>query len=116
MKKLICALAVMALTPAALANSWTLRDLGKMPDQRTCMDRAELLLRNYKDENSGGDIQRGNWAVFAYGLGSNERDVVFACPMFDGQSYGLLFSHDTRDLDDNKYAIDRIQEEYDRRY
>ncbi|MEL7231764.1 MAG: hypothetical protein AAGJ85_04560 [Pseudomonadota bacterium] len=116
MKKLILVAAVIASSPSAFANSWVIRDLGVMPDRQTCMDRAELLLRNYKDKNSGGDINRGSWSVFAYGLGSSERDVVFSCPIFSGQTYGTIYSHDTRDSDDNEYAIDRLVEEYERRY
>lgn len=116
MKYLVATLGFTLLAPFASADSWIIRDLGLMPDRPTCLDRAELVLRDYKDKNSGGEISRGKWSVFAYELGTNERDVVFSCPIFDGKVYGMIYSHDTRDSTDNAFAIDRLVEEYERRY
>lgn len=116
MKYLMAALGISLFAPTASADSWIIRDLGMMPDRPTCMDRAELLLRNYKDKNSGGEITRGKWSVFAYQLGSDERDLVFSCPVFGGNTYGMIYSHDTRGSSDNAYAVDRLVEEYERRY
>ena len=116
MKYLVAILSISLLAPFASADSWVVRDLGRMPDRATCMDRAELVLRDYKDKNSGGEINRGSWSIYAYGIGATERDLVFSCLSFGGNIYGMIYSHDTRPANDNAYAVDRIVEEFERRY
>jgi len=115
-KYLVAILSISLLAPFASADSWVVRDLGRMPDRATCMDRAELVLRDYKDKNSGGEINRGSWSIYAYGIGASERQLSFSIPTFGGSVYGMIYSHDTRPADENKYAVDRIVEEFKRRY
>jgi len=116
MKYLIAATTACLFVPFASADSWVIRDLGATPDRETCLDRGELLFRQYKADNSGGTISRGNWSVFAYGLGVEERNVVFTCPTHAGITYALMYSHDDRPAEKNEYAIDILVQRYKDRY
>lgn len=117
MRKLLAGLAaIAAFAPSAIADSWVSRDLGWMPSRSVCLDRSESILREYQRQYSAEEVSRGNIAVYAYGIGSSERNVVIYCLNYGGSTYGYMVSHDTRGAQTNKIIPDWLENRYDSRY
>ena len=78
-----------ALPGAALAEGFTVIDLGVTRDRETCMYRAERALDRYEEELGLYAVNVSDWVIFAYDLRPGDQDVTITCPIL-GEGEGFV--------------------------
>lgn len=67
---------------AALAEGFTVYDLGPMPSRDLCMQKAGKILNAYMNQNGGWEVQTTDWIVYGWDFEPGDQDVVVMCPIF----------------------------------
>jgi len=73
------ALGLGLLPAAAMAEGWTIKDLGSVPTESGCVNLAWDVFDRYRDARSLGDLQKTEWVVYGYDLSSGAYDAIITC-------------------------------------
>ena len=87
--------ALAAILPlGALAEGFTVIDLGVTRDRETCLYRAEQALSRYEREYGLSEFEVTTWIVFAYDLRPGDQDLTISCPILgEGEGFVNAFLH-----------------------
>lgn len=107
MKKHMAALGALALAAgmpaAALADGWTTIDLGNVPTEAGCVDRAQRMFNTFGEYYSVIVDDPGSWSVAAYDLTHEDFDALVSCAYGpNDNTRGTLVVHSTGAAPDAK--------------
>lgn len=103
-------LGLFALTGTAMAEGYSISNLGHMASRDTCRLQAELALRRYVQSDGGGDVSSATWSIYGWDLQPGDQDVVFMCPSLDAGGYqALLVVHGEGTEDQRIYTKDTLK-------
>jgi len=103
--------ALAALVPAApaLAEGFSVRDLGETPSRDDCMRRGELAMSAHA-KTYGGDVVPTEWIVYGWDLGPGDNDVTLMCPVVNGGVINaFMVIHGETDETDRTLVADGIE-------
>jgi hypothetical protein len=83
---------------AAIADAFSVGDLGEMPSRRVCMETAAKVLEDYLNEHGGdavtGDLDDNSaWVFYAWNLRPGASNVVITCPVVANQVNAFFTIH-----------------------
>ena len=85
-------LAAAGLSGTALAEGYSISNLGYVSSRDTCKLKAELALRRHMQVDGGGSVDVATWTVYGWDLRPGDNDAVFMCPSLDGGGYQALLA------------------------
>ena len=103
-------LAAAGLSGAALAEGYSISNLGYISSRDSCKLKAELALRRYIQTDGGGDITISDWTVYGWDLTPGDQDAVFMCPSLDSGGYqAILTVHGETTPEERIYTKDQLK-------
>lgn len=103
-------LAAAAISGTALAEGYSISNLGFMSSRDTCKLKAELALRRYVQTDGGGDITISDWTVYGWDFRPGDQDVVFMCPSLDSGGYqAILAVYGSTTQEERIYTKDQLK-------
>ncbi len=109
---LIAGLLAAAVSNSAQARGFSTEDLGGVPDDPSCIQRAEATFATFKTEVEAGDYQSGSWTAALYRIYGDDFDAIITCNYGpDGTSRATLVVHSGSDTDRvlRKRAAERLK-------
>ena len=68
---------------SAMADGFSVRDMGEISNRDDCMRRAEFALNAHTKIN-GGRVDVSDWVVYGWDVGPGRNDISFMCPWVNG--------------------------------
>jgi len=94
---------------SAVAEGFTVQDLGVTPSREACMAAGESAMRRYVDVNGGGSVDPTTWVVYGWDLRPGDQDVTIMCPVVNGGVINaFMVVHGETTDDDRIYTADTL--------
>ncbi len=101
----VLATAALSVPGVALADGWSITDLGPVSTRDECMRRAEAVIQAVPP-GQRGYVSSSSWNVFAYDMKPGDNDVVITCPIVAGQVNAFAFVYgDDGSSEDQRIAM-----------
>ena len=101
---------------SAVAEGWTIKDLGGIPTEVACVDLAWDVFARYRDARSVGDLQRSGWVAYAYDISRDAYDAIITCnfgPNETTRATLAVHNSDAGDGDERRHIADRLERYWD---
>ncbi|WP_300517001.1 hypothetical protein [Aliiroseovarius sp.] len=98
-------------TAPALAEGWSVYDLGEVPgDRENCMRRARNTIASYMFDHGGGETAVASWTTYGYDLRPGDQDAVIMCPVVNGNVVNAFLTvHGSTTEDERIFSADEIE-------
>lgn len=94
----------------ALAEGWSVYDLGPTSGRDACMNRARSTISRYIFRHGGGNTSEASWTVYGYDLTPGDQDAVIMCPQVSGGGIdAFLVVHGETREDERIFTADEIE-------